>query len=118
MHYKDRIAVGIDLPNSDILQSHSEFEFAKSLHRPAIQFLKTSLSPRFFTYYEKVRDEESKEKKMTPHAAFRQIDLKKRNYITGEEIAKLAPKLIERVVKKFIRPGHAAEREQSHRDEL
>lgn len=73
---------------------------------------------RFFTYYEKIRDDESKERKLTPHAAFRQFDMKKKNYITNEDIAKLSTRLIERVVKKFIRPGYTKEREQRPRDEL
>ncbi|XP_039272410.1 bifunctional peptidase and arginyl-hydroxylase JMJD5-like [Styela clava] len=72
---------------------------------------------RFFKYFDKVRNEESREKRQTPHAAFRQMDLKKKNYLTEDDIRKLAPKLLERVTKKYIRPGEADE-SYAHRDEL
>jgi len=46
----------------------------------------------------------SRKKNQTPHAAFRQLDLKKKNYLTARDIQKLPQNLLERVAKLFIRP--------------
>jgi len=59
---------------------------------------------RFYPYFELARNEESRSKKQTPHAAFRQLDLKKKNYLTAKDIRKLPEKLLERVASLYIRP--------------
>jgi len=59
---------------------------------------------RFYPYFELARNEVSKSKKQTPYAAFRQLDLKKKNYLTAKDIRKLPEKLLERVASLFIRP--------------
>jgi len=59
---------------------------------------------RFFPYFEKARNDVSREKEQTPHAAFRQLDLKKKNYLSAKDIRKLPEKLLERVANLFIRP--------------
>jgi len=59
---------------------------------------------RFYPYFEKARNDVSRQKEQTPHAAFRQLDLKKKNYLTAKDIKKLPAKLLERVATLFIRP--------------
>lgn len=59
---------------------------------------------RFYPYFEKARNDVSRQKEQTPHAAFRQLDLKKKNYLTAKDIKKLPQKLLERVASVFIRP--------------
>lgn len=63
-----------------------------------------NLFRRFFPYFEKARNDVSREKEQTPHAAFRQLDLKKKNYLSAKDIRKLPEKLLERVANLFIRP--------------
>jgi len=72
---------------------------------------------RFFPYFEKVQNDVSRRKEQTPHAAFRQLDLKKKNYLTAKDIRKLPEKLLERVVTVFIQPEED-EDEALLRDEL
>ncbi|CAK8691779.1 unnamed protein product [Clavelina lepadiformis] len=72
---------------------------------------------RFFLYFEKARNEVSRQKKQTPHAAFRQLDLKKKNFLTERDIKKLSGKLLERVTSLYIRPSMKDD-EKILRDEL
>nr|XP_002126088.2 lysine-specific demethylase 8-like [Ciona intestinalis] len=72
---------------------------------------------RFFHYFEKARNDESRRKEQTPHAAFRQLDLKKKNYLTVRDIQRLPSNLLTRVVNNYIRP-QADEVEELLKDEL
>lgn len=71
---------------------------------------------RFFKYFEKARNEVSRKKNQTPHAAFRQLDLKKKNYLTAKDINRLPSNLLGRVANMFIRPED--DEEKVLKDEL
>jgi len=71
---------------------------------------------RFYSYFESAQNDLSREKETTPHAAFRQLDNKKKNYLTARNIKDLTEAQLKRVAD-MIRP-ELTEEERILREEL
>lgn len=76
----------------------------------------SSFSCRFYSYFESAQNDLSREKETTPHAAFRQLDNKKKNYLTARNIKDLTEAQLKRVAD-MIRP-ELTEEERILREEL
>lgn len=58
---------------------------------------------RFYSYFEMAQNDLCRERETTPHAAFRQLDSKKKNYLTAKNIKNLSENQLRRVAD-MIRP--------------